>query len=283
MTGKKIEGCGSEAGATRGTSEGIGLEFWASSAEKRRRISAESPGVVCLEHAEKQQLFCEDDQKLVCMLCVTLDHRDHSFCSIEKAASDHKGKLQGPLQELKSKLENLTSKIPSIDLTKQKLQSKAKETERRIKKEFEKLHQFLREKEQTRISALREEEKEKIKRRDEEIKVIRDLCSDLSERIQKIEKDFKSNDGLFLHNIRDIEMRAQYTAQDPQVDSASVIDEAKHLGNLRFRVWETMKDICHYLWRPLELCDCDTTCCATMPLFTNMTLINGSEIHTYIY
>ena len=55
--------------------------------EKKRRISAETQSVICVVHSEKQQLFCVDDQKLVCMQCIVQDHQDHSFCSISKAAS----------------------------------------------------------------------------------------------------------------------------------------------------------------------------------------------------
>lgn len=58
--------------------------------EKRRRISTECEGLFCVVHGLKHELFCTDDQKLVCMKCVSQEHQDHNFCAIKKAAEDHK-------------------------------------------------------------------------------------------------------------------------------------------------------------------------------------------------
>lgn len=61
--------------------------------EKRRRISAQYQGAHCALHGLKHELFCTDDQKLVCLECVSEeDHKQHSFCSISKAAEEHRVK-----------------------------------------------------------------------------------------------------------------------------------------------------------------------------------------------
>ncbi len=68
-------------------------------------------------------------------------------------------------------------------------------TERSIRKEFEKLHQFLRQEEESRISALNEEKKEKgdkIERR------IQDGILSLSDRVKEVEQQIEDDDINFL-------------------------------------------------------------------------------------
>uniref|UniRef100_A0A3B1J8W9 Uncharacterized protein n=1 Tax=Astyanax mexicanus TaxID=7994 RepID=A0A3B1J8W9_ASTMX len=207
--------------------------------EKKRKISEESQGVICLDHAKKQKLFCMDDKKLVCMQCVSQNHQSHSFTAISNVASEYKTKLNEPLQELQNKLQNLNNKKLNFRLTSAKrLKSQVQQIEEQIKEEFEKLRQFLRDEEAARITALKQEEEEKKQKINEKIKEIEKVCSDLSERIKKTEDDMKGTRVCFYIT--------KFTEPDPKLDSGALIDLVKHVGNLKFRVWEKMKDICPY-------------------------------------
>ncbi|XP_062865668.1 E3 ubiquitin-protein ligase TRIM35-like [Trichomycterus rosablanca] len=207
---------------------------------KKRRIFNE--GEVCGVHGEKYELFCTFDQKLVCLRCVSDQHQDHNFCSISKAAEDHRNKLRQPLLELQAKLTELNSKASSPHML-TVLHKQTLEIERQMRHNFYKLRQFLLEEENVRIAALKNEEQEKRGSIKEKMK---ESSSSLSERIRKIKEDMKGNETLFLHNFRDIENRAKLAVQDLQTDSGSMMDAAKHLGNLKFNVWEKMKGVCPY-------------------------------------
>ncbi|KAL7851955.1 hypothetical protein SRHO_G00177400 [Serrasalmus rhombeus] len=174
----------------------------------------ESPGVLCSQHAKTLSLFCVDDKKLVCGECVSQEHQMHNLCSTKKAVSDRK--------------------------------SQVKQTEDQIKEEFKNLQHFLKEEEKARITALRDEEKEKSWKITEKIAKLTEVQNKLSTRVSIIDNFLKSDDASFLENFEEEEKRAQYAVPDPELDSGVLIDVSKHLGNLRYRVWETMKDICPY-------------------------------------
>ena len=78
------------------------------------------------------------------------------------------------------------------------LQSQAEHTERQIKEEFEKLHQFLRDEEEATITALREEEEQKKQRMKEKLEEMNTHISALSHTIRDMEEMMKDNDVSFL-------------------------------------------------------------------------------------
>ena len=77
-------------------------------------------------------------------------------------------------------------------------QTQAQHTERQIKEEFEKLHQFLRDEEAARIAALREEEEQKSQMMKEKIEKMSREISSLSDTIRAIEEQMGADDVTFL-------------------------------------------------------------------------------------
>ena len=77
-------------------------------------------------------------------------------------------------------------------------QTQAQHTEKMIKEEFEKLHQFLRDEEAARIAALREEEEQKSQMMKEKIEKMSREISSLSDTIRAIEEKMGADDITFL-------------------------------------------------------------------------------------
>ncbi|XP_063069000.1 E3 ubiquitin-protein ligase TRIM35-like [Engraulis encrasicolus] len=214
--------------------------------ERSQKASAGSE-VVCCEHGEKLKLFCLEDKQPVCWVCRdSKQHTGHKFSPVNEAALDRKEELKMALQPLKMKLDAFNKAKLTCDKTSQHIQTQVLNTETQIKQEFEKLHQFLRDEEAARIAALREEEEQKTQMMKEKIEKMSREISSLSDTIRAIEEEMEADDVTFLQNYKSTAKRAQCTLQDPERLSGALINVAKHLGNLKFRVWEKMKDLVQY-------------------------------------
>uniref|UniRef100_A0A8C1ZTY2 Tripartite motif containing 35-39 n=1 Tax=Cyprinus carpio TaxID=7962 RepID=A0A8C1ZTY2_CYPCA len=167
---------------------------------------------VCSLHGEKLKLFCLEDKQPVCLVCRDSQrHVNHTFRPISEVVSSHK--------------------------------CQAEHTERQIKLEFEKLHQFLRDEEEIAITALTEEKKRKNQMMQEKFEEINRHISVLSNTIRDLEKMMNANQVLFLKNFPDAMERVQSLGPDPQLASGALINVARYLGNLPFRAWKKMQDV----------------------------------------
>ncbi|XP_037397470.1 tripartite motif-containing protein 35-like isoform X2 [Pygocentrus nattereri] len=210
---------------------------------RSQRSSAGSEGL-CVLHNEKLKLFCLDDQQPVCLVCQTSKkHRNHKFCPVDEVVTEFKDKLKSALEPLQKNLRVLEEAKRDYDQTAAHIKTQAQHTERQIKEEFEKLHQFLRDEEAARIAALKEEEKQKSQMMRRKIEEMNGEISALSDTIRNIEKEMEAEDVLFLQST---EKQAQLTPKDPEKTSGALINVGKHLSNLKFRVWENMQEVLQY-------------------------------------
>ncbi|KAG8015221.1 Nuclear factor 7 [Nibea albiflora] len=170
----------------------------------------------CEEHGESLSMFCLDDLEPLCKQCAAVSHAGHRVYLLTEAATDCK--------------------------------AEAKLTEELMKKEFESLHQFLREEEAARLWAVREKREEKKREAEEQIDRMNQMIKSLEEKIQLIEEEFDAGgDGVqFLQHYQDTMSSTRTGSTEPQKVCRPLLDVAEHLGNLQYAVWEKMKHIAPY-------------------------------------
>ncbi|KAL7864052.1 hypothetical protein AOLI_G00154720 [Acnodon oligacanthus] len=183
---------------------------------RSQRSSAGSEGL-CVLHNEKLKLFCLDDQQLMCVVCQASQiHRNHSCCPTNEAVHTFKTELQRTLESLQEKLKLFEETRQDYDRTAAHIKTQAQHTERQMKEEFEKLHQFLRDEEAARIAALKEEEEQKSEMMRRKIEEMNGEISALSDTIRNIEKEMEAEDVPFLQKIQLTMNQVKNTPKDPQ-------------------------------------------------------------------
>ncbi|KAJ7989607.1 hypothetical protein DPEC_G00306280 [Dallia pectoralis] len=209
--------------------------------------AAAAPEVKCPTHAEVLKLFCQDDGEALCCVCQTSrKHQGHMVIPLEEGAQELKEEMKKELIPLKKSLHGLYEAKQRCDDTTVHIKNQTQQTEKNIREEFEELRQFLLKEEETRIAALLEEDEQKrhlVRKRTESL--TRDILV-LSHAIIAIDNEIESSDALFLQNYSATKKRAQVTQKSPEKMSGVLIDVAKHLGSLKYKVWEKMVGLVQY-------------------------------------
>ncbi|XP_061088256.1 E3 ubiquitin-protein ligase TRIM35-like isoform X3 [Conger conger] len=251
----------------------------AASEETTQPICKKHKAPLCLYCVEMEELACEKCKEASA-------HKKYRFWTVQQAAEERRVVLTISREKLLKKVEgHEEAHRVFTDMTKH-LKSQAQQTEREIKDEFEKLHRFLRKEEEARIAALKEEEKQKSGMLKERIEKITMEMSFISNTISTIEKELEAEAISFLQNYKNTIDKTRQSMQDqqsqpgasnlwtqfielmkpplpgqvhsdtvqrmceppqePDLITGALIDVAKHLGNLKFRVWEKMQGAVQY-------------------------------------
>ncbi|KAG7456889.1 hypothetical protein MATL_G00240700 [Megalops atlanticus] len=208
----------------------------------------EKPEELCGVHGEKLRLFCLKDRTPICLVCQTAkNHKGHDCCPIEEAVEDRKEELTSALKPLKEKLKDYNKAKQIHQETLKHIKSQVQYTENQIKQQFRRLHLFLRDEEIIRIATLRKEEEKKSKLLINKIETMTKWIQSLSDTIGGVEQEMEAPRVSFLHHYEATMKSTKCTVEDPEsLSEGELINTAKHLGSLNYRVWEKMQGICQY-------------------------------------
>ncbi|CAL8271290.1 unnamed protein product [Merluccius merluccius] len=169
----------------------------------------------CLRHGQPLTMFCLEEEEPLCEECVEDEPDHHHCCSLQEA-----------VMACKSQFERMSQVL---------------------REEFEKMHQFLWDREAAAMTSLREEEEEKSRRITEKMEKIRDGIEALADTLQETEEAMVLEKHVFLKNYKRASERAGYRIAEPEEELGSLLDVAKHQGCLHYHVWENMLDTIQYV------------------------------------
>ncbi|XP_043361785.1 E3 ubiquitin-protein ligase TRIM39-like isoform X1 [Dermochelys coriacea] len=162
---------------------------------------AEGKGV-CGDHQESLNLFCEEDQTPICMVCDrSWAHRAHTVVPIEDAAQEYKRKIQAHLETLQEEREKLLGfKVTGAGKTREYLIQTQAERQK-IVSEFQQLRQFLEEQERLLLARLEKLDRTVVKIQNDNVSKLSEI-SHLSELISELEGKGQKPASEFLQDFR---------------------------------------------------------------------------------
>ncbi|XP_066238283.1 E3 ubiquitin-protein ligase TRIM4 isoform X1 [Saccopteryx leptura] len=159
----------------------------------RRRHQGPVPPGLCGRHLESLRLFCEDDQRPVCLVCrESREHQGHTMAPIDEALESYREKLLNTQCSLTDKMKTAMNlqEIEMKNFTEWK--NKMKKQRLTVSAEFTKMHRFLGEEEQLLLQRLSEEEEETKKKRTENTLRLHQIIISLKKLILEVEKKSQS-------------------------------------------------------------------------------------------
>nr|XP_056722283.1 E3 ubiquitin-protein ligase TRIM7-like [Euleptes europaea] len=144
---------------------------------------------VCQKHLEPLNLFCKDDEALICVVCHrSKEHRDHEALPLEEVSQEYKDQFCNRLEILKKERERIVACKAEVVKESQDLLKQTTGEKQETVAKFRQLHSFLEEKEKLLLAQMEEVEKEVARNRDQHLAKLSEELSSLDSLIQEMEE-----------------------------------------------------------------------------------------------
>ncbi|XP_074020833.1 zinc finger protein RFP-like [Numenius arquata] len=157
---------------------------------------------LCEEHQEPLKLFCQDDKRLICVVCDRSKvHRYHSVVPVGEAAQEYKKHIQTQLHRLKSEHEELQSSVKERQDRIKDHTEKTEGAKQEIVTTYRKLHEFLEKQESSLLAQLEQLDTEIRKAHEEILQRLLEEATSLGTLIGEMERTYQQPDWELLKDI----------------------------------------------------------------------------------
>ncbi|XP_078535172.1 E3 ubiquitin-protein ligase TRIM7-like [Lissotriton helveticus] len=172
---------------------------------KQLSLQAERSGEggLCQEHEEKLKLFCQEDKKLICIICrESRDHRSHTALPIKEAAMEYKDELQSWLRLLMKEKEGIMASKQKVEEEFKAIKNKLVAARQRTVAEFQRLYQLLKAQEQAMLRRLAEMDRKITMSENAKVAELSGQISPLDALIKEIQAKCRQSAEGFLQDFR---------------------------------------------------------------------------------
>ncbi|KAK7903914.1 hypothetical protein WMY93_016521 [Mugilogobius chulae] len=200
----------------------------------------------CSKHPEQRPLFCLDECRSMCPACEFSLHYRHKVVTVDSAVTELKEQLRSKLQPLTQRKEQASNLLRQYEEINLYAQTQVEVCERQVKEQFERLHRFLQQEEESVLRALREEQSRQAHTIEPQLQKIREELSTLEENIQTVEEQLQRQSMDFIREYRHTHKQTLLPQPGLKPGPGLLINQAKVLGNMAFKAWDKMRAVVHY-------------------------------------
>uniref|UniRef100_A0A4W3HPL3 Zinc-binding protein A33-like n=1 Tax=Callorhinchus milii TaxID=7868 RepID=A0A4W3HPL3_CALMI len=202
-------------------------------------------GLGCDEHGEPLKVFCETDQRAICLECVCSVHRTHTATPIREAVALYKGKLQEAMEKISRHADEVLETRRAEESSVADVKRGMIALQKNMAHEFGKLHLFLSEEEEALAQRLKEREADLLLKLEQNIKKASREITLSEQLIRNIQQRLGLQDGDLLKNVKLVLESLGQTCDKFQVPLRVPVDVGlgEMNGPLQYAVWKRMLQV----------------------------------------
>ncbi|XP_032998496.1 zinc finger protein RFP-like [Lacerta agilis] len=182
-------------------------------------------GGVCKNHGEPLKLFCTDDEVPICVVCDRSNlHRGHRVFPAEEASHQYKERIGVHVKSLKQERKRLVDQKLAKEQKKQKCLKQLETEKQNIMSAFEKMHEFLIQKQDLWLDHFEDLTKELERKQDENLARVSEEISRLSGLIAEMGGKCRQPPSEFLQDVSNTISRCEENLVEPVVDLHSWLE-----------------------------------------------------------
>ncbi|XP_063791264.1 nuclear factor 7, ovary-like [Pseudophryne corroboree] len=201
----------------------------------------------CPEHDERLKLYCKDDGTLSCVICRdSLKHASHNFLPIMDAVEVYRTELSAivaPLEEALKVTEQLTNQQSEKV---EQHRTNVSDYKQHIVSEFEKLHSFLKQREEKLLEQLNEQGDSLLKEMESNMVKMQENRDNIKQTISVANERVNDKDSIsFLTDIKTFIEKCQEQQKEAISSGNTLLSkdlcQGTFKGPIQYTVWKQMK------------------------------------------
>ncbi|XP_063791265.1 nuclear factor 7, brain-like [Pseudophryne corroboree] len=201
----------------------------------------------CPEHDERLKLYCKDDGTLSCVICRdSLKHASHNFLPIMDAVDVYRTELSAivaPLEEALKVTEQLTNQQSEKV---EQHRTNVSDYKQHIVSEFEKLHSFLKQREEKLLEQLNEQGDSLLKEMESNMVKMQENRDNIKQTISVANERVNDKDSIsFLTDIKAFMEKCQEQQKEAISSGNTLLSkdlcQGTFKGPIQYTVWKQMK------------------------------------------